>query len=238
MAREWALAGVPEDELQAPPPLKQPDTPKGKWENFWYHYKWVVLGSLAGAIVLIVLIVQMLNRDDSDYYLSLVTDNPVKQTQIDALKAELTKYAEDVDGDGKIEINIQNLYINPKDNAGAAQMAYTNSQNLTVHMAAGDRLFYIFEDETYKERIQPLLSEGATFFAPVQSTAEGLAEGGSCWDWNGSALQQSEVFKGAPAHLYFGVRSASGTAEKQSEMFAREMKLLCAFVEAQTQTTE
>ena len=233
MAREWALAGVPEDELQAPPPPKQPDTPKGKWENFWYHYKWVVIGILAGAIVLTVLIVQMANRDDADYYVSLVTNEPVTLEQKALLQLELAKYAEDVDGDGKVEVQVDNLYLNPKDKA-LTQQVYANSQNLTVHMAAGDRLFYIFEKETYDDRIRQLLSDGSTFCAPIELEASGLVESGSCWDWNGSALEQTKELKGLPDHLYFGVRNASGTAEKQTEMFDREMKLLKAFVEAQT----
>lgn len=59
MAREMYLVGVDEEELKPPAPPEQPKTPKGKWENFWYHYKWHTLGIAAAVIVLTVLIVQL-----------------------------------------------------------------------------------------------------------------------------------------------------------------------------------
>ena len=58
MSREWVLAGVSEEELQPPPPPEQPKTPKGKWENYWYHYKWHTIGALAALVVVMMIVVQ------------------------------------------------------------------------------------------------------------------------------------------------------------------------------------
>ena len=49
----------------------------------------------------------MLSKDESDYYVLLVTDNPVADTQIAQLHAQLYKYTEDIDGDGKKELLIE-----------------------------------------------------------------------------------------------------------------------------------
>ncbi len=234
MAREWALAGVPEDELLPPPPPTQPQTPKGKWENFWYHYKWVVFGVAAGLIVLTVLIVQMATRDEPDYFIPLVTNEPMNAQQISTLETALTPYAKDLDGDGKVEVQIENWYLNPKNNAALAQSVYANSQNLTVHLAAGDRLFFLFEDSTYRDRIYNLLSEGTQFFTPLDLPADSLAENGTCYDWYGTTLQRSDAMKGLPEHLYFGVRSATGTAEKKQEAYQQSMDLLTTFAAAQS----
>ena len=39
MARDMYLVGVSEDELKPDPKPEGPKTPKGKWDNYWYHYK-------------------------------------------------------------------------------------------------------------------------------------------------------------------------------------------------------
>lgn len=233
MAREWALAGVSEEELKASTPLKPPETPKGKWENFWYHYKWVTLLVAFAVIVCTILFVQMLLRDDPDYRLPLVTDERMSEGQIAALQAELIKYGEDLDGDGKVEIQIENWFLNPKETDALMQSVRNNMQNMTAHLAAGDRLFFIFDQNTYNDRIRSLFEEGKSFYAPVELAVDGLAENGVCWDWYGTALQQSDAMKELPAHLYFGVRATSGSTAGKTEEFAQEMRLLHAFVKGQ-----
>lgn len=233
MAREWALAGVPDDELQPPPPPQQPQTPKGKWENFWYHYKWWVIGLSFAAVALLVMLWNFLTRNEYDYHVLLVTNEPVAETQIAMLHAELYKYAEDIDGDGEKEVHIENLYVNPKESKTLAQMVLTNSQSLMTHLAVGDRPFLIFEDSTYDDRIRPALTDGTDLCVPIEGDVSGLVENGTCWDWNGSALQQSGKIK-LPEHLYFGVRGAGGLGGISEKELEDNMQLLLAFIEAQT----
>ena len=66
MARERYLVGVKPEELIYTPPPPPPSTPKGKWENFWYQYKWVTLGVLAAVIVGTILTVQAVTRVQPD----------------------------------------------------------------------------------------------------------------------------------------------------------------------------
>ena len=70
MAREWLLRGVNEEELWPRPKTEPPKTPKGWFENFWYHYKWHSIAAVA-AVVLSVLIAQSIRKDDPDYLLFL-----------------------------------------------------------------------------------------------------------------------------------------------------------------------
>ena len=51
MARDMYLVGVSEDELKPDPKPEGPKTPKGKWDNYWYHYKWHTLGAIAVVVV-------------------------------------------------------------------------------------------------------------------------------------------------------------------------------------------
>ena len=43
MAREWLLRGVDPEELKKEEVVVD-ETPKSKWDNFWYHHKWTFWG--------------------------------------------------------------------------------------------------------------------------------------------------------------------------------------------------
>ena len=85
MAREMYLVGVDESELQPSPKPEPPKGFKGKWANYWYHYKWVTLISLFALVVLIVILVQMFSREKEDYRLALVTEKIVSTTVLEEL---------------------------------------------------------------------------------------------------------------------------------------------------------
>ena len=129
MARDMYLVGVSEDELKPDPKPEGPKTPKGKWDNYWYHYKWHTLGAIAVVVVLAVLIVQMVTKNEPDYTLNIVTEKPLAQPVLNWLKAELEVYGQDLDGDGYVEVRIDNLYMSDSTQSG---MAMANAQKLTV----------------------------------------------------------------------------------------------------------
>ena len=118
MAREMYLVGVDESELQPPPKPEPPKGLKGKWANFWYHYKWVTLISLFAVVVLTVILVQMLTQEKEDYRLALVTEKVVPTTVLEELEAELAAYGKDLNGDGKVLVSVENLYIGGQDGHG------------------------------------------------------------------------------------------------------------------------
>ena len=226
MSREWVLAGVSEEELQPPPPPEQPKTPKGKWENYWYHYKWHTIGALAALVVVTVLVVQMLNRDEPDYRFALVTEGAMFSSSIDALQTELAKYGKDLDGDGKVEVLVENLYI------GEDQMAAAMSQKLVVYLAAGDVMGYIFEPKAYESRIPALEENGGHFFDQMALEVPGMNEAGTYWNWKDDPVRQAEGLNLLPQELYFGVRTAVGTAGDKDSVSRHDacLELLQAFI--------
>lgn len=54
-------------------------------------------------VVLAVLIVQMVTKNEPDYTLNIVTEKPLAQPVLNWLKAELEVYGQDLDGDGYVE---------------------------------------------------------------------------------------------------------------------------------------
>ena len=88
MAREMYLAGVSEEELHPDPKPEKPKTFKARLQNFFYHYKWVVLAAIAVVAVLAVMIGQAVTRVEPDYTLLLVTE---KQYGAEALECDLVQ---------------------------------------------------------------------------------------------------------------------------------------------------
>ena len=234
MAREMYLVGVEEDELKPPPKPEPPKTPKGKWDNYWYHYKWQNIGVLAAVVILTVLIVQMVTKDSPDYRLILVTGQGIPTEATDLLAADLEKYGRDVNGDGEVKVSIENLYLGTGDRPD--QMAMVNNQKLTTYIGAGEGMFFAFGKDQYEDRVVQYIeadSDGAHLFDTLAVSAAGVGEESLYWNWKDDPIRKNEIIeKTMPEEMYFGIRQATGSAS--SKKAAKEhdvcMELLRAYI--------
>lgn len=229
MAREMYLVGVDPEELKPDPKPEPPHTPKAKWENFWYHYKWATIGGICAVAVLIVLIVQMVQKDPPDYTMLLVTENAYSEQQLDAMETFLAQYGEDIDGDGKVEVQIINCFLGSSDRT----TTYTGAQTLQVHLMAGDVMMFAFEPKYYEQFIgtDAVKELEGGFMETLDVPSGALAENGTVWNWKDDPRVTGDVLLSTfPKELYFGVRRTSGTAEKSSAMQQQVLALLRAAV--------
>lgn len=228
MAREMYLVGVSEEELQPPKKPEAPKTPKGKWENYWYHYKWPTLAAIAAVIALTVIIVQIVTKPKYDYTFVLATNRSLINVDVETLTDELAKYGRDINGDGEVKVQVD--YINMDVTTG---MATTSNTKLMAHLSAGDVMFFVFQKDSYDTFIKNLRNSGTdTFFSPIELDAEGISSDEGYWNWKGSAIQQDKSMARLPEDLYFGVRQAIGTAGKDSSVKMHDdgMELLKALI--------
>ena len=223
MAREWLLRGVDPEELKATPKDEGPQTPRSKWENFWYHHKlkfWLILFAV---VVVTIMVVQGINKDDPDYRVLLLTKELYSAQDLAALEALLEQYGEDVDGDGKVEIQVENCQYGPH----VEQSRNSGIQQVQAHLVAADRMFFMMEPDAYKyftRTLEDSISE-KDFFAPLEGDT-------TVWDWKGDPRPIAELKEQAPS-LYFGVRATKGTAGKAAELYEQSMTLLENFIHDQ-----
>ena len=209
MAREMALAGVDRMELTPPPPPEKPRTFTEKWHNFWYHYKvafWIVAALVAIAVTIIV---QTVTADPADYEVVAVTQLAMYSTEIEALEAYLASEGEDLDGDGTIEVTVENL-VPSFDADGTSTIGFADQQKLVNYIAAGEKMLFVFDKlsyEGFRDSIAQVTSEDYEFFAPLDTTSPD-------YDSEHRYVHLGTDFGAEQAlgDLIIGVRTAEGTA--------------------------
>ncbi len=139
-------------EMEAPPKPSEvaivPKTPKEKWDNFWFQYKWYVVVVTAVTVVLAVLIAQCVSRPKYDFEAVYFTYTPVLDEQTEKIAEYLGKYAEDVNKDGEVKVQVINCSFSDKGNVQYKNTMLTKLQTLI----AGDEkaLIYITDKDSYK----------------------------------------------------------------------------------------
>ena len=209
MAREMALAGVDRSELTPPPPPEQPRSIKGKWHNFWYHYKvafWIIAALVAIAVTIVV---QTVTADPADYEVVVVTQTAMYTTELDALKSHLAAKGADLDGDGKVEVSAENL-VPSFDADGTTSIGFADQQKLVNYIAAGEKMLFVFDLLSYEgfcDSIAQVTSEDFEFFAPLDTTSTSYDPAHRYVHLNAD-FGTEQVF----ADLVIGVRTPEGTA--------------------------
>lgn len=227
MAREWLLRGVDPEELKPTIQEEVPQTLESRWDNFWYHHKWKFWLILFAVVVVTVGVVQLVTRDDPDYRVLLITETAYTPEELAALSAVLEPYGTDLDGDGKVEIQVENcMYgsnVNQSNNSGI--------QQVQAHLVAGDRMFFIWEPKTYT-RFMNSITDGTdevAFLTPITVESERLIEEDTVYNWKGDTRPDEDLRERAP-ELYFGVRLPQGTAQNAGELHKQSKELLENFI--------
>ena len=88
-----------------------PTTPKEKWNNFWFQYKWWVVTAVVSVIVLAVLISQCASRVAPDLEIIYFSYTPVLDQQIAPVAEYFEEYAKDMNGDGEVNVQLVNCSV-------------------------------------------------------------------------------------------------------------------------------
>lgn len=230
MAREMALAGVNPEELAPPPPPQKPRGFKAKWENYWYHYKWPTLIVLFVLAVGAWILIDQLTKEKPDYILVAVTEQPLLPQETQALETYLASCGEDLDEDGQVEVNVENL--NPAfEDPLAPTIASSDTQKLISYLSTGDRMLFAFDKPSYEgfaRTTRDVAGEDYRFFSALQSESPGYRADERYWSWRDDARRGEGDLATCPKEMFFGVREPQGTAggKRAREMFEQGRTLL------------
>lgn len=126
-----------------------PKTFSQKLENFWYHYKVVTLLTAFFVFVFGVLTYTFLTREKYDFSVAIVTQDAKNYTTLEA-KQLLDKISPDVDKNGKVNININDINIK----SGESPSNSVAGQKLMTSFIDESTVIYIIDPKVINENIE------------------------------------------------------------------------------------
>lgn len=135
---------------------KEHMTPIQWLKNYWYYYKWYVIAGVFVIIVLAILLTQSLTVEKYDLTVLWTSNTYIDDSKATLLEQELEKYAEDTNGDGKVNVDVILLCFNSSEVVTGNELEFTMQQRLTTQLMAGDAFMVITDEATYQGRLEPL----------------------------------------------------------------------------------
>ena len=153
--------GTEEAVAEPAPQAKVPHTPKEKIQNYWYYYKPVVLGGIACILILAILLTQCAKRIDYDMEIVYFTYTPVLKAQLDETEKFFESFAEDINGNGKVEVLMVDCSFNPN----GSDMQYKNSilTKLQTVIAGNPKAMVFITDQESIEYFNQLSGDVSLF---------------------------------------------------------------------------
>lgn len=117
--------------------------PKGKRavkrENFLYHYKFHLIAGIVGVVLIAFFVRDVFFQTKADMTVVLASGGYMLPESVEALQAELEKYAGDINGDGKVVVSIDSITIpafsSDEEDTGEGEQS---EEGLMTDMASGD----------------------------------------------------------------------------------------------------
>ncbi len=128
------------------PAEKRELTPAEKRKNWLYYHKWHLIGGAVAVLCVISIIVSSISgkRNGPDLQIAYVGDQYLPESAIAALEKALAPYAEDITGNGRVDVYIQQYVLE----ADLALMV-----RLEADLASGGSRIFLMEDpKAFQER--------------------------------------------------------------------------------------
>ncbi len=170
---KWKYRDVKPDE--PPPPL----TGWPKVKNWLYYNKVLIIVVVACVAAVGSILWTILSRTDPDYIFAYVGKNALPTDTADALEAGLASLGEDVNGDGRVVVELRS-YVTGS-GPTSYEMAAATSVTLMADLSTGESIFFIMEDPEEFERQYQVLMD-----------SDGAMPADDDFGWNGRALKWSD----------------------------------------------
>lgn len=212
MASEYFKYLARDEKPDAPSP---PRTRKQKLQN-WFHYNWIWL---AIAAVLLWITGSMLwnvlgiGKVKPDHVFAYIGEEPLQEEQAKLFEEEISAYAADVNGDGKVTVELKQYATNRKgDLETVLYYNYAADTQLLADITAGDSYFFLLEDP-----------EGIQHGYQILAAADGSAPAYDDYEAEGKVLAWTDcpvlanlkVDQNIFSNLFLGRRYFAGDAAQR-----------------------
>lgn len=199
---------------------------KDKLKNFIYYHKFALIAIPLAAVFAVWAIVDLFTTPKPDYVIAVLSENTIDSQFLDQLQSKLAPYGEDVNGDGKILLFVNN-YVIPSD-TGDAGSASTGAMQLQADLETGSSVIFLCENPQYIQEqygiftdISAPLSTPVTADIPPEKYALSFSE--ACKDkisFTDYYVMDLEVDAQKTADsLFFCLRYVKGSRLENDEQF-------------------
>lgn len=114
-----------------------------KVENFFYHYKWHVVGISFAVLLLGFMTLQTILREKNDLYVLVISTNNDTglYAKSDDIEKALERYCPDFDNNGYVHVGVNFINLTPQ--AGYSQYYDAENMKFTSEIATGDSQMYL-----------------------------------------------------------------------------------------------
>lgn len=153
MARERYLLHAGEETIHQLSAEKTPNSPKLKWDNFWFYHKWHVLVAIAIVLLVGFFIHDMISKVNPDYEIGLITQTTYSTDVTDQLEHQLANLGKDLNGDGKVIVQVDSYVV--ADSSTSSQIVDPNAQmagfvKLSADFSEGTSMIFITDDASFR----------------------------------------------------------------------------------------
>ncbi len=132
--------------IEEPKPEEKPEQKLKGWkkvENFFYHYKWHIVGISFAVLLLGFMTIQTLMREANDLYVLVISTNNDTglYAKSDDLELALERYCPDYDNNGYVHVGVNFINLTPQE--GYSQYYDAESMKFSAEIATGDSQLYI-----------------------------------------------------------------------------------------------
>lgn len=128
---------------------EKPTGIKKKYENFFYHYKWIVVSSAILICIVSVFIYDILNRVDYDLSIVMAGSIYIDDVTYETLVNNIEQITSDVNKDGEVNVSISNITISSLDDPASAEMEMAGHIKLTGELSSQSSYIYILDKNVY-----------------------------------------------------------------------------------------
>ncbi|MBR1765169.1 MAG: hypothetical protein IJ746_07215 [Ruminococcus sp.] len=184
-------------------------SPKEKIANFLYHYKLPIIFTVFIAAVIIFIVVDTLRRTNPDMTIMMIADNGLAFRK-DELESFFEKYCDDLNGDGKVKVEVMILPINENSKDYQSQNSYNTKYMAEIQ--EGDIILIISDTNTDPYYTQTLANDIGTLFPDKEEYFDELG-----FKLDFSFLADELKYEEMPNDIHLGMRAPVKTLGDSKE---------------------
>lgn len=194
-------------------------------KNYLYYYKFRIIAAVIALAIAAVAIYQAATREKYDYSVYLCISETAMSEFNRSIEASFSQFGEDVNGDGKVNVQVIDLsydFADPKSND-----AMSKTTLLGGELSSGGHYIFLY-DEKYYEKTLSNMFEQRNGLTEHDRTASKIS--GNALEYIKAGLSAVNFDPESVPEMYISLRKAPDETDKQYKVYSAEEKLFSNIV--------